>query len=91
VVAPGVSSSEGFLYFVQAGAYSNAADAERQRAQLAIQGLVAKISEREQSGRTIYRVRLGPMENREAADRQQDRLKATGADATVIRVEKPKP
>jgi cell division protein FtsN len=82
--------SEGFLYFVQAGAYANPADAEQQRARLAIQGLVAKISEREQAGRTIYRVRLGPMESREAAEKQQDRLKASGAEATVIRVEKPK-
>jgi len=88
VLAP--ATTEGFLYFVQAGAYANPADAEQQRARLAIQGLVAKISEREQSGRTIYRVRLGPMENREAAKKQQDRLKATGAEATLIRVEKPK-
>jgi len=84
------AGTEGFLYFVQAGAYSNPADAEQQRARLAIQGLVAKISEREQAGRTIYRVRLGPMENREAAEKQLERLKSAGADATVIRVEKPK-
>ena len=34
---------------------------------LAMIGLSAKITEREQSGRTVYRVRLGPYETRDEA------------------------
>jgi cell division septation protein DedD len=57
---PAAAGPDPFIYFVQAGAYSNANDAEQQRARLAMQGLVAKVSEREQAGRNVYRVRLGP-------------------------------
>jgi cell division protein FtsN len=79
------------VYYVQAGAYSNADDAEQQRARLAIQGIVSKVTEREQAGRTVYRVRLGPFNARDDADRQTERLKSAGAESTVVRVDKPKP
>lgn len=77
-----------FLYFVQVGAFSSAADAEQQRARLALQGLGAKISEREQGGRTIHRVRLGPFDNQAEAAAQQDRLKGLGIDAALVRQER---
>ena len=37
-------------------------DAEHQRAKLALLGMAARVTEREQSGRTVYRVRMGPFE-----------------------------
>ena len=55
---PGVDP---FVYFVQVGAFSKAEDAEAQRAKLAMLGYAAKVTEREQSGRMMYRVRLGPL------------------------------
>lgn len=87
---PVAAGTDPFLYFVQAGAYSNANDAEQQRARLAMQGLVAKVSEREQAGRNVYRVRLGPFDNRDEAERQQDRLKGAGMDSALVRVERSK-
>ncbi|MCO5977753.1 SPOR domain-containing protein [Ideonella oryzae] len=87
---PAAAGADPFLYFVQAGAYSNANDAEQQRARLAMQGLVAKVSEREQAGRNVYRVRLGPFDNRDEAERQQDRLKGAGMDSALVRVERSK-
>ena len=63
-------------------------DAEQQRAKLALQGYGAKVSEREQGGRTIHRVRLGPFENQADASAQQDRLKAAGIDAALVRQER---
>ena len=87
---PAAAGADPFVYFVQAGAYSNANDAEQQRARLAMQGLVAKVSEREQAGRTVYRVRLGPFDNRDEAERQQDRLKGAGMDSALVRVERSK-
>jgi cell division protein FtsN len=77
-----------FLYFVQVGAFSSADDAEQQRAKLALQGFGAKISEREQGGRTIHRVRLGPFDNQAEAAAQQDRLKGLGLDAALVRQER---
>ncbi len=88
---PAVPGSDAFVYFVQAGAYSNSNDAEQQRARLAMQGLVAKVSEREQAGRTVYRVRLGPFDSRDEAERQQDRLKGAGLDSALVRVERNHP
>lgn len=88
--APAKPGAEPFVYFVQAGAFSSADDAEQQRAKLAIQGIGTKVTEREQSGRTVYRVRLGPFDAREDAEAQQDRLKGMGTDAALVRVDRPR-
>lgn len=80
-----------FIYFVQVGAYSNADDAEAQRAKLAMQGLGAKLTEREQSGRVVHRVRLGPFDSREEAESQQERVRALGSEASMVRVDKSAP
>jgi cell division protein FtsN len=76
------------MYFVQVGAYASADDAEQQRAKLALAGLSAKISEREQSGRTVYRVRLGPYSSKDEADSAQQRLTEQNIDARLVRVER---
>lgn len=81
-------AAEPFVYFVQAGAFTRNEDAEQQRAKLAMAGLQAKITEREQSGRTVYRVRLGPYPGRAGADELQQRLQAEGIEAQIVRVEK---
>jgi cell division protein FtsN len=77
-----------FVYFVQAGAYSSADDAEQQRARLAMQGISAKVTEREQGGRTVHRVRLGPFETRTDAEAAQERLRGAGAEAVLVRMER---
>lgn len=77
-----------FIYYVQVGAYSSADDAEQQRAKLALQGFAAKISDREQGGRTIHRVRVGPFDGQADAQAQQDKLKAAGVDAALVRQER---
>jgi cell division protein FtsN len=76
------------IYFAQAGAYTRSDDAEAQRAKLALMGLDAKVTEREQAGRTVYRVRVGPFETRTLADAALERLQAAGVDSTLVRVEK---
>ncbi len=84
------SGADQFIYFVQVGAYSKAEDAEQQRAKLALSGLRATVSEREQNGRTVHRVRLGPFEKKDEADAQTDRAKAIDPDASLVRVERSK-
>ena len=78
-----------FFYFVQAGAFSRSDEAEQQRARLAILGQTAKITEREQAGRTVYRVRLGPFTTRDEADMLQARLQESSIEAQIVRVERP--
>ncbi len=80
--------ADAFSYQVQAGAYSRPDDAEQQRARLAMLGFTAKVLEREQSGRTVYRVRLGPFEVRDEADGVISRLQAAGIDSALVRVER---
>ena len=75
-------------YFAQAGAFTRQDDAEAQRAKLALLGLDAKISEREQAGRTVYRVRVGPFEARGPAEATIEKLQAAGVDSTLVRVER---
>jgi cell division protein FtsN len=82
---PGVDP---FIYFVQVGAFSKPEDAEQQRAKLAMLGYVAKVTEREQSGRPMYRVRLGPYQMRDEAESAQAKLQSGGETAALVRVER---
>ena len=79
-----------FVYFVQVGAYSKEEDAEQQRARLALAGLRATVSERDQNGRTVHRVRLGPFDKKDEADAQTERAKAIDPDASLVRVDRTK-
>jgi cell division protein FtsN len=88
--APARTGPEPFAYYVQAGAFSSPDDAEQQRAKLALQGFAAKITEREQSGRAVHRVRLGPFDSQGEAEIQQERVKAIGVDAALVRLDRPK-
>jgi cell division protein FtsN len=90
-VAPKVSSGQAadpFTYFVQAGAFRTAEDAEAQRAKLSLLGAEAKVTEREQSGRTVFRVRVGPFERKEDADRSKEKLDAGGLETALVRVQR---
>ena len=81
------TGADPFTYFVQVGAYGSADEAEQQRARLAMNGLKARITEREQNGRVMHRVRLGPYDSREDAERMRDQLSASGqGDAALVRV-----
>ena len=77
-----------FSYYVQAGAYRLADDAEAQRAKLSLAGLEAKVSEREQSGRTVFRVRIGPLDKKEDADKVKEKLESLGQEAALVRVQR---
>jgi cell division protein FtsN len=86
---PGGPAADPFVYFVQTGAFTRNEDAEQQRARLALMGLTARITEREQAGRTMYRVRLGPYPSRDEADNQQTKLQEQSIETQLVRVEKP--
>jgi cell division protein FtsN len=86
--APATPAADPFTYFVQAGAFRTPEDAETQRAKLAILGLDAQISEREQSGRTVFRVRVGPFEQKAQADGTREQLEVNGVEAALVRVQR---
>ncbi|NBW79070.1 MAG: sporulation protein [Betaproteobacteria bacterium] len=81
-------SADPFNYFVQVGAFRTIEDAESQRAKLSLAGIDAKVSEREQSGRVVFRVRVGPFDRREDAEKSKDRLDASGYETSLVRVQR---
>jgi len=87
-MARAAASADPFFYFVQAGAFRTAEDAEAQRAKLSLMGVDAKVTEREQSGRQVFRVRVGPFDRKEDADRQKEKLESTGVETALVRVQR---
>ena len=59
-----------------------------QHFKLAMLGLDARVTEREQSGRTVFRVRVGPFEHRDEAESAQGRLTEAAVEANLVRVER---
>ncbi|MBA3594879.1 MAG: SPOR domain-containing protein [Polaromonas sp.] len=87
--APAVAAgADPFSYFVQVGAFRTPEDAEQQRAKISLMGLEAKVTEREQSGRTVFRVRLGPFDKKDDADRAKERLDGNGVETALVRVQR---
>ncbi len=80
--------ADALSYFVQAGAFGRVEDAEAQRAKLAMSGMAAKVTEREQSGRTVYRVRLGPYDRKEEAAQMKEKLESAGVESALVQVQK---
>ena len=80
--------SDPFNYFIQAGAFRTSEDAEQQRARLVLLGMQAKVTEREQAGRTVYRVRLGPFSKKDEADKVKERLDNNSIETALVRVQR---
>lgn len=81
--APASAVPQASSYFVQAGAFAGLEEAEQQRAKLAMLGLEGRISEREQAGKVVYRVRVGPLD-RAQADEARAKLGAAGVESALI-------
>lgn len=81
-------SADPYDYFVQAGAFRTQADADAQRAKLAMMGWEARVSEREQNGRPVFRVRVGPFAKRDDAAALRDKLDGTGVESALVRVQR---
>jgi cell division protein FtsN len=87
---PATSSvtADPFDYVIQVGAYRTLADADAQKVKLALMGMDAKVSERDQGGRTVYRVRLGPYDDKSAAEKVRSRLESNSIENTLVRVQR---
>lgn len=86
--APTAGVVDPFNYFIQAGAFRTPEDAEQQRAKLSLMGFQAKVTEREQSGRTVYRVRLGPFDKKDEADKTKEKLDSQLIETALVRVQR---
>lgn len=88
VSATGAGGADPFTYFVQAGAFRTPEDAEAQKAKLSMAGFEARITEREQSGRTVFRVRVGPLDKQGDADKAKEKLDGAGFETAIVRVQR---
>ncbi|MCW5576755.1 MAG: SPOR domain-containing protein [Burkholderiales bacterium] len=74
-------------FYLQAGAFQNAPDADNLKARLALIGVQASIQTTTLPDRGVWhRVRLGPYGNVEELNRTRDTLKKNGIDTTLIKV-----
>ena len=86
--AAAAGGADPFNYFIQAGAFRTPEDAEQQRAKLLLMGFQTKVTEREQSGRTVYRVRLGPFDKKDDADKAKEKLDDQSIETAMVRVQR---
>jgi cell division protein FtsN len=76
----------GDRFWLQAGAFANAADAEDMKARLALSGWEAAIQTVAMPDKTQrYRVRLGPYDNADELNRMKKELGSRGFDVAVIK------
>lgn len=74
------------IYFLQVGAYENDAEADTMSAKLALMGFEAKTSKFDRDGKTLRRVRIGPLHQQEDVERIRTALSNNKIEASVIRV-----
>ncbi|HEY2684153.1 MAG TPA: SPOR domain-containing protein [Steroidobacteraceae bacterium] len=73
-------------YVLQAGSYRNQADADRVRAQLALQGIESKIQKVSIDNDTWERIRIGPISDLNQLNRMRGILHKRGVDYVLVRV-----
>lgn len=73
-------------YVLQVGSYRRFEDADRVRAQLALQGIESKIQRISIDNDTWHRVRIGPIADLAELNRTRDILRQAQIEALVIRV-----
>ena len=73
------------IYFLQVGAFNKRADADAQKASLAIQGIQSQLSEITSEGNTLWRVRVGPYNSIEESNPVRDKLNSMGIKPNVIK------
>jgi cell division protein FtsN len=82
----GVPETRRGTYVLQAGSYKNFADADRVRAQLALQGIESKVQKVSVDNDTWHRIRIGPISKLDELNRLRGILRKADVDVLVIRV-----
>jgi cell division protein FtsN len=82
----GVPETRRGTYVLQAGSYKSFADADRVRAQLALQGVESKVQKVSVDNDTWHRIRIGPVSKLEELNRLRALLRRADVDVLVIRV-----
>jgi cell division protein FtsN len=86
--APAPSANPDVIYLLQVGAFNKRADADAQKASLAIQGIQSQLSEISSEGNTLWRVRVGPYNSIEESKPVREKLNSMGIKPSVIKSSK---
>lgn len=82
------AAKEKETYFLQAGAFPNAEDADKLKAKLAMLGMEASVQTATLPDKTVWhRVRLGPYKNTDEMNKTSSVLKQNGVNATPMRAQ----
>jgi len=77
-------------YFIQAGSFQNPAEADNQKARLAILGFESSVEPANLPDKgTWYRVRMGPYTQVEEINRVRQMLAQNGIDASLVKIKEP--
>jgi cell division protein FtsN len=78
------------VYFIQAGSFQNPADADNQKARLAILGFESSVEPANLPDKgTWYRVRLGPYNKLDEINRIRQALAQSNIDASLVKIKEP--
>jgi cell division protein FtsN len=84
---PGQQDAAKDVYFIQAGSFQNPADADNQKARLAILGFESSVEPANLPDKgTWYRVRLGPYKKVEEITKVRQALAQNGIDANLVKI-----
>jgi cell division protein FtsN len=82
------AGGDGYIYYLQAGAFRELSDAENTKAKLALLGFEASISDRASDSGVLHRVRMGPYHQVEAMNKARAKLLDSGVDVAIVRNQK---
>ncbi|RZA32416.1 MAG: SPOR domain-containing protein [Lysobacteraceae bacterium] len=91
VTAPAPASAaapaggDGYIYYLQAGAFREMSDAENTRAKLALLGFEAAITDRNTDSGVLHRVRVGPYTGQETMNKARAKLLDSGIVVDIVR------
>jgi len=78
------------VYFIQAGSFQNPADADNQKARLAILGFESSVEPANLPDKgTWYRVRMGPYSKVDEINRIRQSLAQNGIEASLVKIKEP--
>jgi|SRR5688572_18293772 cell division protein FtsN len=78
------------VYFIQAGSFQNPADADNQKARLAILGFESSVEPANLPDKgTWYRVRMGPYNKLDEINRIRQALAQNNIDASLVKIKEP--
>ncbi|HWI35900.1 MAG TPA: SPOR domain-containing protein [Burkholderiales bacterium] len=86
----GQQESSKDVYFIQAGSFQNPAEADNQKARLAILGFESSVEPANLPDKgTWYRVRMGPYTKVQEINRVRAMLAQNGIDASLVKIKEP--